>query len=152
MKQESINRISQLVKQHSFEAAQHAGQKITRCAKARRQLNACCCLVLILAIPFHSNMNFVLLLAALLRYVSADNSHTFEHIKTTSQSGSISQKVDHVIMMIIDGLRPDYMSGKPNFDWLMANGVCTMNARHDPVTSQTLPNHIDSKWRQCCAK
>ena len=115
------------------------------------KLNACCCLVLlILVIPFHSNMNFVLLLAALLRYVSAENSHTFEHIKDTSQSGSISQKVDHVIMMIIDGLRPDYMSGKPNFDWLMANGVCTMNARHDPVTSQTLPNHIDSKWRQVC--
>ena len=98
----------------------------------------------------HSNMNFVLLLAALLRYVSADNSHTFEHIKDTSQSGSISQKVDHVIMMIIDGLRPDYMSGKPNFDWLVANGVCTMNARPDPVTSQTLPNHIDSKWRRIC--
>ena len=104
------------------------------------------------------NMKFALLLAALLGYVSADDSHTFKHIKTTSQSGSISpsqsgsvsQKVDHVIMMIIDGLRPDYMSGKPNFDWLMANGVCTMNARPDPVTSQTLPNHIDSKWRRIC--
>lgn len=149
MKQESINRTSQVVKQHSFEAAQHAGQKITRCAKGHATQR------MLLPRPhschsLHSNMNFVLLLAALLRYVSADNSHTFEHIKDTSQSGSISQKVDHVIMMIIDGLRPDYMSGKPNFDWLMANGVCTMNARPDPVTSQTLPNHIDSKWRRIC--
>ena len=123
-----------------------------------RKFNACVLLVLILVIPFHCNMKFALLLAALLGHASGDNSHTFQHLKTTSetgsispsQSGSISQKVDHVIMMIIDGLRPDYMSGKPNFDWLMANGVCTMNARHDPVTSQTLPNHIDSKCKQIC--
>ena len=62
------------------------------------------------------------------------------------QTGSVAQKVEHVIHIVVDGLRPSNMPGKPNFDWLRANGVCTMDARHDPVTSQTLPNHIDSKY------
>ena len=62
------------------------------------------------------------------------------------QTGSVAEKVEHVIHIVVDGLRPSNMPGKPNFDWLRANGACTMDARHDPVTSQTLPNHIDSKY------
>jgi hypothetical protein len=80
----------------------------------------------------------VILLVALFEGVSA----AFEQ----PQTGSISQKVEHVIHIVVDGLRPSHMPGKPNFDWLRANGVCTTNARHDPVTSQTLPNHIDSEY------
>ena len=78
-----------------------------------------------------------MILVALLGCVSA----TFAQ----PQTGSVANKVEHVIHIVVDGLRPTNMPGKPNFDWLRANGACTMDARHDPVTSQTLPNHIDSK-------
>ena len=56
-------------------------------------------------------------------------------------NGAIPTKVQHVIHVVVDGLRPDAMSGNPNFDYLAENGACTTNARLDPLSSQTLPNH-----------
>mmetsp|Transcript_1658 Transcript_1658/g.4838 ORF Transcript_1658/g.4838 Transcript_1658/m.4838 type:complete len:546 (+) Transcript_1658:237-1874(+) len=49
--------------------------------------------------------------------------------------------VAHVIHIVVDGLRPDYMNG-PNFDRLKSEGACTLNARTDFASTQTLPNHI----------
>lgn len=51
-------------------------------------------------------------------------------------------KVKHVVHIVVDGLRPDAMAGNPNFDYMVQNGACTGNARLDPLSSQTLPNHI----------
>eukprot|EP00562_Extubocellulus_spinifer_P012968 CAMPEP_0178552590 /NCGR_PEP_ID=MMETSP0697-20121206/7376_1 /TAXON_ID=265572 /ORGANISM="Extubocellulus spinifer, Strain CCMP396" /LENGTH=509 /DNA_ID=CAMNT_0020185473 /DNA_START=548 /DNA_END=2074 /DNA_ORIENTATION=- len=33
------------------------------------------------------------------------------------------------------------MAGNPNFETLLLNGACTTNARLDPLSSQTFPNH-----------
>ena len=54
---------------------------------------------------------------------------------------TIPDHIAHVIHIVVDGLRPDYMNG-PNFDRLKSEGACTLNARHDWASSQTLPNHI----------
>ena len=53
----------------------------------------------------------------------------------------IPDHVAHVIHIVVDGLRPDYMNG-PNFDRLKSEGACTLNARHDYASSQTQPNHL----------
>ncbi len=53
----------------------------------------------------------------------------------------IPDHVAHVIHIVVDGLRPDYMNG-PNFDKLKSEGACTLNARHDWASSQTQPNHL----------
>ena len=53
----------------------------------------------------------------------------------------IPDHIAHVISIVVDGLRPDFMNG-PNFDRLKWEGACTLNARHDWASSQTLPNHI----------
>lgn len=61
-------------------------------------------------------------------------------------AGSIPNDIGvrHVIHMVMDGLRSDYMSKPdlPNFSKLLNEGACTVNARHDWASSQTLPNHI----------
>ena len=61
-------------------------------------------------------------------------------------AGSIQNDIGvrHVIHMVMDGLRSDYMSKPelPNFSKLLNQGSCTLNARHDWASSQTLPNHI----------
>ena len=61
-------------------------------------------------------------------------------------AGSIPNDIGvrHVIHMVMDGLRSDYMSKPelPNFSKLLNEGSCTLNARHDWASSQTLPNHI----------
>ena len=46
--------------------------------------------------------------------------------------------------MVLDGLRSDFMTKPdlPNFSKLLNQGTCTLNARHDWASSQTLPNHI----------
>ena len=56
-------------------------------------------------------------------------------------TSDIPDHVAHVIHIVVDGLRPDYMNG-PNFDRLKSEGACTLNARHDYASSQTQPNHI----------
>lgn len=62
-------------------------------------------------------------------------------IYSNPPSSNIPDHVAHVIHIVVDGLRPDYMNG-PNFDRLKSKGACTLNARHDWASSQTLPNHI----------
>eukprot|EP00562_Extubocellulus_spinifer_P003739 CAMPEP_0178537868 /NCGR_PEP_ID=MMETSP0696-20121128/36816_1 /TAXON_ID=265572 /ORGANISM="Extubocellulus spinifer, Strain CCMP396" /LENGTH=507 /DNA_ID=CAMNT_0020170119 /DNA_START=380 /DNA_END=1903 /DNA_ORIENTATION=- len=54
---------------------------------------------------------------------------------------AIPRKAKHVIHIVVDGLRPDAMAGNPNFETLLRNGACTTNARLDPLSSQTFPNH-----------
>ena len=56
----------------------------------------------------------------------------------------LSAKVSHVIHIVVDGLRADSLlnAGHPAFDYLLHTGACTLNARHDDLSSQTLPNHI----------
>jgi len=54
---------------------------------------------------------------------------------------AIPRKAKHVIHIVVDGLRPDAMAGNPNFETLLLNGACTTNARLDPLSSQTFPNH-----------
>ena len=56
----------------------------------------------------------------------------------------LSAKVSHVIHIVVDGLRADSLlnAGHPAFDYLLHTGACTLNARHDDASSQTLPNHI----------
>ena len=56
-------------------------------------------------------------------------------------TSDIPDHVAHVIHIVVDGLRPDYMNG-PNFDRLKSEGACTLNARHDFASSQTQPNHL----------
>lgn len=62
-------------------------------------------------------------------------------IYPNAPSSTIPDHIAHVIHIVVDGLRPDYMNG-PNFDRLKSEGACTLNARHDWASSQTLPNHI----------
>ena len=65
---------------------------------------------------------------------------------STAFAGSIPDDVGvrHVIQIVMDGLRSDFMSKPdlPNFAKLLNGGSCTLNARHDWASSQTLPNHI----------
>jgi len=56
--------------------------------------------------------------------------------------GSIRRKVRHVVHIVVDGLRPDFMEGRPAFDEILSRGSCTLNARMDARSSQTLPNHV----------
>ena len=59
-------------------------------------------------------------------------------------TGMVAAKVSHVIHIVVDGLRADSFlnAGHPAFDYLLHTGACTLNARHDDLSSQTLPNHI----------
>ena len=63
----------------------------------------------------------------------------------TNASGSVPDDlgVTHVIQIVMDGLRSDYLpQGGPNFTRLLTEGACALNSRNDWATSQTLPNHI----------
>mmetsp|Transcript_13039 Transcript_13039/g.28244 ORF Transcript_13039/g.28244 Transcript_13039/m.28244 type:complete len:869 (-) Transcript_13039:121-2727(-) len=72
----------------------------------------------------------------------------------TGDEGSVpDDMVDHVILVVFDGMRGDYLYGQdppenenrfnsPNFDRMRTEGACTKNARHDRDSSQTLLNHI----------
>mmetsp|Transcript_17158 Transcript_17158/g.37215 ORF Transcript_17158/g.37215 Transcript_17158/m.37215 type:complete len:634 (+) Transcript_17158:245-2146(+) len=57
-------------------------------------------------------------------------------------TATITTNVGHVIHIVVDGLRSDFMAGNPAFDYLLETGACTLNARPDDLSSQTLPNHI----------
>jgi predicted AlkP superfamily pyrophosphatase or phosphodiesterase len=55
-------------------------------------------------------------------------------------------KVEHVIIISFDGLRPDAiralgLDGAPNFHDVIRNGASTLNARNDPDWTITMPNH-----------
>lgn len=60
---------------------------------------------------------------------------------------AVDQKVSHVVIISVDGLRPDAITvlGKqyaPSFYYLMSNGAFTLNARTDPDWTITMPNHV----------
>jgi hypothetical protein len=55
-------------------------------------------------------------------------------------------KIEHVIIISFDGLRPDAITAlgpnqAPNFHDVMTNGAYTFNARTDPNWTITMPNH-----------
>ncbi len=53
------------------------------------------------------------------------------------------QTVERVIHISIDGLRSDYVTADlmPNLSGMRLEGVSTLNARNDPLFTNTLPNH-----------
>jgi len=66
-------------------------------------------------------------------------------------SGSVAAdsdnpRVEHAIIIAIDGLRSDALMASPrdlpNFRRLMDEGASTLNARTDPDITVTLPNHL----------
>ena len=60
------------------------------------------------------------------------------------EDGSVHRNVGHVVHVVIDGLRSDaLLPGRSSiFDHVRQHGACTLNARPDARSSQTLPNHI----------
>ena len=67
-------------------------------------------------------------------------------LSSTIAPGALSQTVDHVIHISVDGLRPDAVLALgpvhcPNFHRLMIEGAFTLNARSDCDYTNTLPNH-----------
>ena len=62
----------------------------------------------------------------------------------SSGDGSVHRNVGHVVHVVIDGLRSDaLLPGRSSiFDHVRQHGACTLNARPDARSSQTLPNHI----------
>jgi len=87
-------------------------------------------------LPAKTLASFSLLLATL-------HSQTLSPVHAAG-TGMVSAKVSHVIHIVVDGLRADSLlnAGHPAFDYLLHTGACTLNARHDDLSSQTLPNHI----------
>ena len=61
----------------------------------------------------------------------------------------IHTNVKSVIHIVIDGLRSDFLEGQPAFDYMLETGACTLNARIDRDSSQTLPvsNYITIWYR-----
>jgi len=56
------------------------------------------------------------------------------------------QKIEHIIFISLDGLRPDAIQilgneQAPTLNRLIAQGASTMNARTDPTCTWTMPNH-----------
>jgi len=94
-------------------------------------------------------LNALILVAAVLLSAipSTHASHEGTSPATPSRfsfQGSVpDNRVQHVIHIVMDGLRSDYLAkGGPAFSKLLKEGACTLNARHDWASSQTLPNHI----------
>ena len=89
-------------------------------------------------LPTKTLASFSLLLACL-------HSQTLSPVHAAGTGmAPLSAKVSHVIHIVVDGLRADSLlnAGHPAFDYLLHTGACTLNARHDDLSSQTLPNHI----------
>ncbi len=64
----------------------------------------------------------------------------------TSAAAAANPRYDHVLILSVDGLRPDALAVTglerlPNFARLL-QGCCTLDARCDPDWSVTLPNHV----------
>lgn len=57
------------------------------------------------------------------------------------RADSIPDEANFVIHVSIDGLMPHATRGLPNFKRLRDEGAWTHNARNDPLTAQTTPNH-----------
>ena len=67
-------------------------------------------------------------------------------LSSTLAPGALSQTIDHVVHISVDGLRPDAVIALgplhcPNFHRLMIEGAFTLNARSDCDYTNTLPNH-----------
>src|SRR3989338_7475933 len=87
---------------------------------------------------FFSHKTFVIGLSALITLAFPTKITGAEPLPTSNK---------HVILISIDGLRPDALSAlgprqTPNFHRLILGGASTMNARTDPDFTTTLPNHF----------
>ncbi len=65
---------------------------------------------------------------------------------TPQELPSPVNKIQHVILISIDGLRSDAIreltpQGAPTFHYIINHGATTLNARTDPDNTVTLPNH-----------